>query len=481
MRVLLGGRESRLQGEGRIRMETSKEMIKSSHTAVTAPVTPSGNGADGNQGLERLAARARSRPQEKFNSLAHHISPGLIERKIKETAKRSASGIDGLTRDQTLANLDWLLPPKIAQIHRKEYDASAVRRVYIPKTDGKLRALGIPPILERGIQAATSAVLEQIYEQDFLSCSFGYRPNRGCHNALATLNHFVRNEGLKFAYEVDIRDFFGSLDHGWLLRFLGHRISDERVLKLIEAWLKAGVMEEGRYLPTEVGSPQGGSISPLLANVYLHYALDLWFDRKVKPQLGGRAELIRYCDDFVILFQKEEDIDDVAALLKARLAQFGLEVAENKTHRTDLRQRPSGGANDRRRISFLGFEIFEAKTQSGKGTKMVFKTQGSRFSRSMQKLKDKLHDMMHWQIEDQAERLNLMLRGHYNYYGLPGNSRRLTSFHNLAVRYWRRSLSQRSQRGNLIWPEFRKILERHPITPPKLHITYGTLSKHVKL
>jgi group II intron reverse transcriptase/maturase len=456
-------------------------MVEPSHSAVATPATRSGIGAGHDQGLERLAARARSHPQEKFLSLAHHISRDLIERSLKKIDKSSAPGIDGLTRDQTLANLDWLLPPKLSQIHRKEYEASAVRRAYIPKADGKLRPLGIPPILERGVQAAAAEVLGQIYEQDFLSCSYGYRPGRGCHNALATLTHYIHQEGLQFAYEVDIRDFFGSLDHGWLLRFLGHRISDERILKLIEAWLKAGVMEEGRRLPTEVGSPQGGSISPILANVYLHYALDLWFDRKIKRQLEGRVELVRYCDDFVFVFEKETDIEQLAGLLKARLEQFGLSIAENKTHKTDLRCRSSGGANDRRRISFLGFEIFQAKTISGRGTKVVFKTQGTRFSKAKANLKEKVHDMMHWRVEDQVKRLNSILRGHYNYYGLPGNSLRLKALHHLAVRCWRRSLSRRSQRGRMTWGEFREILERHPIAPPRLRITYATLPRYIPL
>jgi group II intron reverse transcriptase/maturase len=456
-------------------------MIESSHTVVANTNARSGLGIAYDQGLERLAARARSYQQEKFSSLAHHISPSRIEQCIKAIDKKSATGIDGLTRDQTLENLDWLLLPKVSQIHRSSYEASAVRRTFIPKSDGKLRPLGIPPILERGIQAATSEVLSSIYEQDFLNCSYGYRPGRGCHNALAAVSNFVWVDGLTFAYEVDIRDFFGSLDHGWLLRFLGHRISDMRVLKLIEAWLKAGVMEDGQYLPTEVGSPQGGSISPLLANVYLHYVLDLWFYRKVVKQLKGRAELVRYCDDFVILFQKEEDVETFAALLKVRLEQFRLQIAENKTHKTDLKRRPNGGADDRRRISFLGFEIFLARTISGRSSKVVFKTQGQRFSKAKLKLKEQLHAMMHWKVKDQAKRLNQILRGHYNYYGLPGNSRRLQTLRMFALRYWRLSLSRRSQNGKVTWEKYKVILEQHPIVQPKLHITYATITRFVLL
>jgi RNA-directed DNA polymerase len=379
------------------------------------------------------------------------------------------------------SSIDWLLPPKLTQLHRKEYDASAVRRVHIPKADGKLRPLGIPPIVERGIQGVTAKVLEQIYEQDFLPCSYGFRPGRGAHNALASLEHLIRHDGFQFAYEVDIRDFFGSLDHGWLLRFLGHRVSDERILALIQSWLKAGVMEEGRHLPTESGSPQGGSISPVLANVYLHYVLDLWFEHKLKRQLKGRAALIRYADDFVILLEKATDFVDVESLLKARLAQFKLHVADEKTHKTDLRRRDSGGPKDRRRISFLGFEIFQAKAMSGRGNKIVFKTQGARFSRSKQRIREKLRDLTHRPLQDQARCLNSFLRGHYSYYGLPGNSQCLKNLAIFAVRRWRSTLGRRSQRGRLSWEKFQVILDKHPLVPVKLHITYPDLHRYVKL
>ena len=367
------------------------------------------------------------------------------------------------------------------QIHKRSYKAEPVRRAYIPKSDGSKRPLGVPSIIERGIQGATSIVLEQIYEQDFLNCSLGFRPKRGCHNALATLSHSIWREKMNFALEVDIRDFFGSLNHGWLLRFLAHRISDPRILDLIKSWLKAGVLEDGRHLEsTDDGSVQGGSISPLLANVYLHYVLDLWFEHVMKKQLRGKARLIRYADDFVIMFEKAEDIESTEKLLKIRLKEFGLSVAENKTHRTDLRLRQRKG-EDRRCISFLGFEVYQEKSRSEKHEKVTFKTQSSRLSRSKLKLKETMKEMMHWNIESQAKQINLTLKGHYNYYGLPGNSKTISKFHYHTIRMWRQHLSRRSQRGQLSWEKFQRILETHKLAPPRLRLGYRDIDQYVML
>lgn len=448
----------------------------------TCPHSGTGKSTVIEQGLSRIAAKAREKPEEKFSSLAHHINQVLIEQCIRKIPAKSAAGIDGLNRDETINNLDWLLNNRITQIHNKCYDASAVRRVYIPKDNGGQRPLGIPPIIERGIQAATSKVLEQIYEQDFLNCSFGFRPNRSCHQALMTMQHFIQQGKMNYALEVDIRDFFGSLDHGWLLKFLGHRISDQRILSLIDSWLKAGIMEEGKFLPTEIGSPQGGGISPLLANIYLHYVLDLWFERKIQKQIKGATKLIRYCDDFLVLFEDPQDIGMVRNLLEIRLKEFGLKIAEEKTHETDLTLRQRTEKTSRRHISFLGMEIFRAKTKSGKGTKVVFKTQGRRFGKAKQKLKEKLKKIMHWRVEDQAKTLNSILRGHWNYYGLPGNSQSLNNFYYEAKRLWRRALGRRSQRGKMSWEAFSgKVLAVCPLTNPHLKITYGTMHKYVKL
>jgi len=426
----------------------------------------------------RIAAKARTKPKERFTSLSHHVTPELIEECIKSIPKNSAVGTDGITREVAMKNLSWLLPTTMEDIHLKRYDAPPVRRVYIPKADGSKRPLGIPQIVDRAIQKAAGTVLNEIYEQDFLECSFGFRPNRGCHNALATVKELIAEQRMTHALEVDIRDFFGSINHEWMMKFLDLRIGDERILNLIKSWLKAGVMEEGNLLAgKENGTPQGGSISPLLANIYLHYALDLWFVKKIAPALKRKAALVRYADDFIILFQDENDLKEVHAILPERLGKFGLEIADNKTHVTDL----SGKSGGRRKLTFLGFSIFKALTRKKTGYKVVFKTDAKRFTRAKASIKEKMWKLMHKEPREQVKAINAILTGHYNYYGLAGNIERLQSFYYEVVKYWKRCLSRRSQRGIVNWEEVRNIMDKHPLREPFMRIPYGSLKLYVRL
>lgn len=454
--------------------------MKEPHTAV-GDANKRRGGSEPQSKRALIAARARLNPTEKFSSLAHHLDVDLIKEHLQKIPLKSATGVDGMTVEQARTNADWLLRPIMNQIHKGQYDAPPVRRVYIPKSDGRQRPIGVPQVLDRSIQGATATILNEIYEQDFLNCSFGFRPKLGCHNAVATISELMYRHNMNFALEVDIRDFFGSLDHKWMRKFLEHRISDERILKLIESWLKAGVMEDGKMLMTEVGTPQGGSISPLLANIYLHYVLDLWFEKKIKNQLQGKAHLVRYCDDFVIMFQNRTDLSTVKPLLEARIGQFGLEVATEKTHTTDVRYRSKVSSADRRRITFLGFDIYRSGCLSGKGSKPTFKTEAKRFSRAKQRMKEKVSRNMHKPIKHQAQSINAILRGHYNYYGVAGNSRRLNSFHYETTKFWRKCLSKRSQRGKVNWEKMDGILTVHPLVPPKLKVKYSELSKYVRL
>lgn len=453
------------------------------HTAVGNWVKHSDNAGNNDPVSKRarIAAKARSDSRFQFTNLMHHLDRDLVEECLARIPKNSAPGIDGMTVEQARKNSNWLLPPLLNQIHQGQCKAPAVRRTYIPRADGQQRPIGVPEVIDRGLQAAMTRILNEIYEQDFLPCSFGYRPGISSHNALATVHELLDKHKLNYALEVDLRDFFGSLSHEWLMKFLAHRISDKRVLKLIEAWLKAGVMEQGKWQASEVGSAQGGSISPLLANIYLHYVLDLWFERKIKKQLRGRARLVRYADDFVILFEKQQDVEEVKVLLEARLAQFNLSISEAKTHTTDMNPRSNGSSHERRHMTFLGFSIFRAKNRNNTGYKIVFQTDSKRFTRSKAAMKEKLHKMMHWKVEYQAERINAILRGYYNYYGLAGNFQRMKNFGNETLRYWKRCLSRRSQKGLLNWEKMHVVLKKHPLIRPKIRISYSDLKAYARL
>jgi group II intron reverse transcriptase/maturase len=428
-----------------------------------------------------IAAKARTNPKECFNNLLHHLTYELVADCLAQLPNNSSFGVDGLTVVQAKENLSWLLPPILKQIHEGRYQPPAVKRVYIPKAGGKKRPIGIPAVIDRAIQAAMARILNEIYEQDFLKCSFGFRPRLGCHHALATINELLYRRTTEHALEVDIQDFFGSLSHEWLQKFLRLRIGDRRVLKLMESWLKAGVLEEGVLVASEAGVPQGGPISPLVANVYLHYVLDLWFEKKIKPKLRSDGHLVRYCDDFVILFRSEIDAADVETLLKARLSQFGLKVSDEKTHRTNLRSRESSRSHERRKMNFLGFTIYRAKNRAGKASKTVFETEGKRRSRARTSIMIKIKRIQHWPVENQAKAINAVLRGHFNYYGIAGNARRLVNFWYLVIREWRRSLSRRSQNGVLSWEQFNALLAKHPLVTPKVRIGYAKLSSYVRL
>lgn len=440
-----------------------------------------GKGKDPVSRRAAIAAKARSQPKEQFNSLLHHLTYELIEESLANISRSSAVGVDEMTVEEARKHLSWLLPPILKQIHEGRYEAPPVRRVYIPKADGKERPIGIPAVIDRAIQAAMATILNEIYEQDFLKSSFGFRPGLSCHHALATINELLYCRKMNHVLEVDIRDFFGSLSHEWLGRFLRHRISDQRVLKLIEAWLKAGVMEEGKWQVAEQGTPQGGSISPLLANIYLHYVLDLWFEKKIKPKYDGKANLVRYADDFCLFFRHPSAVETMKVLLKARLAQFGLSIAEEKTHATIVGVRENDDTHGRRQITFLRFTIYQSKNRNQTAPKTVFQTQGQRFSRAKTAMKEKILRMRHWPVEQQIKVINAVLRGHFNYYGIAGNAKKLQEFWNLTRREWKHSLSNRSQNGRINWESFKALLDKYPMAFPRLKLSYPQLSTYVRL
>jgi len=435
--------------------------------------------------LEEIAAKALKETNLVFTSLAHHVTKELIHDSLNHISRYSAAGIDGI--DVETAKKDFALwsDDMIASVHRESYKPPAVRRVWIPKP-GKTekRPIGVPCVADRALQRSVATVLNAIYEQDFLNCSFGGRPGRGAHNALASLNQIILGKKVSWVLEADLKNFFGSLDHGWLIKFVEHRVGDPRIINLIRRWLKAGVMEDGKLQSSETGTPQGGSISVLLSNIYLHYVLDLWFEKAIKPRLKGECYLIRYVDDFIVCFQYKEDAMRFREVLEKRLAKFTLELEPNKTRLVEFGRFASIDTKKEGRktetIYFLGFTHFCTRNRNGKFI-LGRKTERNRLKRSIKKLTEKMKEIRHYTIKEQAKKINEILRGHYNYYGLGGNLGSLLKVYRRTERVWLNMLSSRSWRGKINWERYHEIKKTYPILRPKLHIPYDKMGQYAML
>ena len=425
--------------------------------------------------LESIAAKARIETNLQFTSLCHHVTKERLWRCLNHIAPQSAPGIDGVDVKEAKGSFESWVNPMLQSVHRRGYKAPPVRRVWIPKP-GKTekRPLGVPCIADRALQRSVTEVLSAIYEQDFLSSSFGGRPGLSAHHALATLNEIIAGKKVGWVYEADLKNFFGSLDHGSLLQFVRHRVGDPRIINLIQRWLKAGIMEGNELRPSEIGTPQGGSVSVLLSNIYLHYVLDLWFEKVVKPRLKGEAYLVRYIDDFVVCFQYRADAKRFREVLVKRLAKFALTLEPNKTRLIEFgrfAQRDAKKWNEKvETIYFLGFTHF--CTRNRRGNFMVGrKTEKSRLRRSFKKLRGLMRDIRHYQINKQAGTINQILRGHYLYYGLGGNYRSLWAIYRQTEKYWYKMLKSRCGKSKMTWEKFNKIKEYYPLQLPKLRLS----------
>jgi group II intron reverse transcriptase/maturase len=389
--------------------------------------------------------------------------------------------VDGQEVTEAKKSFNGWIDPMLQSVHRKGYRAPDIRRVYIPKP-GKQekRPLGVPTVSDRALQRSTAQVLSAIYEQDFLPCSFGGRPGVSAHHALATLNEVIAGSKVGWVLEADLKNFFGCLDHGWLLQFVQHRVGDPRLISLIRRWLKAGVFEGGVVTPSDKGTPQGGSISVLLSNIYLHYVLDLWFERVAKPRLRGEAYMVRYIDDFVLCFQYREDALRAQGALRNRLGKFGLALEPTKTKLVEFGRFAQRHASKRGRkrpetIYFLGFTLYCTRNQKG-NFKVGMRTEKSRLRRSLSSLRDRMRQGRHLTIQQQVDDLNVVLRGHYAYYGIAGNIRALQKVYRAVERYWIKMLRSRSWAGrHLTWTNFNQLKERNPLLRPKLYLPYRAL------
>lgn len=423
--------------------------------------------------LEQIAKRAKEMPGVSFNTLAHHIDIEWLREAYRRTRKDGAVGVDGQTAAEYAANLEGNLRSLLDRAKSGDgYRAPPVRRVHIPKGDGsKTRPIGIPTFEDKVLQRAVGMVLEAVYEQDFYDCSYGFRPGRSAHDALRALREPLMAMKGGWVLEADIEKFFDSVDRAQLQEILRRRVRDGVLLRLIGKWLKAGVMEEGRVYRPDAGTPQGGVISPLLANIYLHEVLDEWFAREVKPRLRGRGHLVRYADDFVIAFEHEEDARRVMGVLPKRFGKYGLRLHPEKTrlvrfNRPSRNAPPRADAAEPESFDLLGFTHYWRRSRQGNWV-VYRKTAGSRLSRALRATAQWLRRNRHEPIEEQHRVLVLKLRGHYSYYGIIGNFAALDSFRSWAREQWCKWLSRRS-RASPGPTAMGVLLEAYPLPRPRI-------------
>ncbi len=428
---------------------------------------------------QRIAELAKRSPSMGFTSLAHLMDIDWLRVAFHRTRKDGATGVDGQTWHEYAKNLEMNLQSLLDRAKSGTYRAPPVRRVYIPKAGSatETRPIGIPTLEDKVLQRAVVMLLEPIYEQDFDPASYGFRPGRSAHEALEDLWKRTMDSGGGWILEVDIRKFFDTLGHSHLREFLQLRVRDGVLKRLIGKWLKAGVLEKGSLSYPEAGSPQGGVISPLLANVFLHYVLDTWFRQEVQPRLRGRAHLIRYADDFVILFSHEEDARRVMEVLPKRFGKYGLALHPDKTRLVPFR-RPrypahgSGGGNHRPgTFDLLGFTHYWGRTRRG-GWAVMRKTASKRLSRAVRSIAQWCRLNRHLPIAEQQAKLAQKMRGHYAYYGITGNARALHWFLWAVSRAWRKWLNRRDRRRVMLWARFSRLLKRYPLPWPKIVHSY---------
>jgi len=421
---------------------------------------------------QRIAEIARTHRQEALNTLAHHLDHEWLEEAFRRTRKSGAPGVDGQTAAEYEENLSENLDSLLGRAKSGSYQAPPVKRAYIPKGEGKEpRAIGIPTFEDKLLQRAVVMLLEPIYEGEFSDASYGFRPNRSAHQALEALWKKAMELGGCWLVEVDVRKYFDTIDRRHLRKLLRQRVRDGVIDRLIGKWLKAGVWEDGTRHRPEEGTPQGGVVSPLLANIYLHEALDQWFEEEVKPRMKGRAFLIRYADDFVMGFEVEEDAHRVMEALPRRLERFGLAIQEAKTRKVDFRGpgRPGGKADDRRdSFDFLGFTHHWGKSRKGRWV-VRRKTARDRLRRSLQAIARWCRAHRHDPVRGQHADLTAKMRGHYSYYGVTFNSRALARYAYQVRRLWQKWLHRRGHKKAMPWDRFQRLLERYPLPQPRIY------------
>jgi len=459
-----GGRPLAEGVEGRPLVKENTHQLNTSSTQSETRVS---------QGLKGVRQAAKERKGEKFTALLHHLTVELLRQSFYALKRRAAPGVDGVTWREYETGLEDRLVDLHDRVHRGAYQAQPSRRTYIPKTDGRQRPIGIASLEDKIVQQGVVSILNQIYEEDFRGFSYGFRPGRSQHQALDALSVGITRKKVNWVLDADIRGFFDNLSREWLLKFLQHRVADNRILRLIQKWLKAGVMEEGEWKDTEVGIPQGSVISPLLSNIYLHYVFDLWVEAWRKKCARGNVLVVRYADDNVLGFQYREDADRFLEDLRERLGKFGLELNPDKTRRIEFgiyaepnRKKKGRGKPDT--FDFLGFTHISGKKRDGSFV-VKRKTVGKRMRAKLEEIKRQLLNRTHDPIMQTGKWLKSVVQGYFNYHAVPGNTNSLRVFRFRVTQMWRKALIRRSQRGRVNWVRMQRLAKRWLPEPCVLH------------
>jgi RNA-directed DNA polymerase len=425
-------------------------------------------------GLDRVREAARRDKEARFTTLLHHITFGRLQESFYALKREAAPGIDGVTWREYEVDLEIRLGALLDRVHRGSYRAQPSKRTYIPKPDGRKRPLGIASLEDKIVQQAVVTVLSAIYEVDFLGNSYAYRLKRTAHDALDALSVGIADRRVNWVFDADIRGFFDNIDHGWMHKFIEHRIADPRVLRLISKWLTAGVSEDGEWSETTVGTPQGAVISPLLANVYLHYVLDQWVVQWRKHCTRGEVIYVRYADDFVLGFEHRDEAECFRGELSARLAKFGLSLHPEKTRliefgRNAARDRERRGDGKPETFDFLGFTHYCGKTRKTGRFQLKRKSISKRQRSLVQKVKERLRKRMHDPIADVGRWLSQVLRGYYQFHAVPGNIQALGALRTAVTQVWRHVLRRRSEKSRMTWRRMAQLVERWLPRPRILH------------
>lgn len=425
--------------------------------------------------LLRITEKAKKGPKFQFTSLFHLMDRELLRQCFVKLKRDRAAGIDEVTKEEYGKDLESNLTHLVERLHRMAYIPQPVRRVYIPKPGSdKQRPLGIPCLEDKLVQAGMVRILERIYEEDFIEDTYGFRPKRSCHDALRALSQEVEGQTINHIVEADIKGFFDNVNQDWLMKFLEHRIQDKRMLRMVKRFLKAGISEDGAIRDSEMGTPQGGVISPLLANIYLHYVLDLWFEKVYRASCDGRARLIRYADDFVVCFQYKREADRFREELIKRLGCFGLTVEPSKTKVLAFGRWAEQNAAARGErpgtFDFLGFTHYCSRSQTGKRFRMKRVTARKKFRTRAAEFKEWIKRARTERISEIWKTVGMKLKGHYQYYGVTDNYRGIARYFELVKRLVVKWLRRRSQRRCLTWEKFNLMLQRHPLPQPRIMV-----------